>query len=496
MTDARRMSLFRYWTGAYFVTLFAGLLIFSGLAIVLIQHTTKHSRLHMMESVAQQFALRVVDPQGSFRDDRSLDQIMKQLLREANWNGFMPFMVMDTAGHQLFPIVLIPDERAPNNVPAPQGDTPGPPPIQPIMQRIFHANPAPKALTVSVQVLPQFGRIHFVQVPVLRQGVTAASVLLAMTDDDADQLNIPYSMLIPLLCLTLLLGWGTIFALTKRLLRPIQEVAEAANAMASGRYDIEINTRAREKEVYDMLHAIRTMAAKIQQLESLRTVLLAGVTHDLKTPIASISGLIQAVKDDVVHGEEQEEFLALSIQEAQRLQRMVEDLLDFNGFATGALKVSMEEVDLPRFAAEAVHQWQMADDRHRRFQVAVRDEGCPDRVRGDSVRMQQILDNLLNNASHAVADNGSITIILYDHDERFAGIDIADNGKGIPREEVPFIFERFYRGAGKKYQVRGMGLGLPFSLMLAKAQGGELTLKRTSQEGTTFTLLLPKPNIS
>jgi HAMP domain-containing protein len=170
-------------------------------------------------------------------------------------------------GHQLFPIVLIPDDRAPDNAPAPQGDTPGPPPIQPIMQRIFHANPAPKELTLSVEVLPQVGRIHFVQVPVLRQGVTAASVLLAMTDDDSARLNIPYSTLIPLLGLTLLLGWGTIFALTKRLLRPIQEVAEAANAMASGRYDIEINTRAREKEVYDMLHATRTMAAKIQQLE-------------------------------------------------------------------------------------------------------------------------------------------------------------------------------------------------------------------------------------
>ena len=110
----------------------------------------------------------------------------------------------------------------------------------------------------------------------------------------------------------------------------------------------------------------------------------------------------------------------------------------------------------------------------------------------DALRMQQIIINLLNNAKQAIDDNGVIKIQLYEKDDQELGIDIVDNGRGIPKHEQEFIFEPFYRGENKKLKVRGLGLGLPYSKMLAKAQNGDLMLKESNEAGTTFTLYIKK----
>jgi signal transduction histidine kinase len=100
--------------------------------------------------------------------------------------------------------------------------------------------------------------------------------------------------------------------------------------------------------------------------------------------------------------------------------------------------------------------------------------------------------NLLNNSLHAVKgrEHGEISVELF-RDGQFITMDVKDNGYGITEQEQPFIFERFYRGENKKHVERGLGLGLPFSLLLAKAQGGDLYLKKSTGEQTIFSLQLP-----
>lgn len=127
-----------------------------------------------------------------------------------------------------------------------------------------------------------------------------------------------------------LLGWLVIYLLTKKLSTPIKEVADAAKQIVMGNYDIHLEKDRREDEIYELIHSFKEMADRLRQLELMRTELLAGVTHELKTPVTSISGLVQAVKDDIVGGEEAKEFLEICSKETVRLQKMVEDLLDFN----------------------------------------------------------------------------------------------------------------------------------------------------------------------
>jgi signal transduction histidine kinase len=106
------------------------------------------------------------------------------------------------------------------------------------------------------------------------------------------------------------------------------------------------------------------------------------------------------------------------------------------------------------------------------------------------MRFQQIMTNLLNNAKHAMKESGHITIECSESLTQLL-ITVTNNGPPISEEEQPFIFDRFFRGEKKKYEVRGLGLGLPFSQMLARAMNGDLFLQSSSNEGTSFTITLP-----
>ncbi|KGT72834.1 histidine kinase, partial [Bradyrhizobium japonicum] len=287
-----------------------------------------------------------------------------------------------------------------------------------------------------------------------------------------------------------LLGWVVIYLLTRKLSEPIKDVADAAKQIVTGNYDIHFQKNVKEKEIYELIHSFKDMTDRLRQLELMRTELLAGVTHELKTPVTSISGLVQAVRDEIVTGEESKEFLEICAKETNRLQKMVEDLLDFNTYAMGDMKVSKELLNMNELIQEITHQWLIVQEEDSvKLTTLLPEQSIT--AATDPLRVQQILYNLLNNAKQAVVGNGTIEVSLSGH-EREIRIDVQDSGTGIPEEERHLIFERFFRGKQKKHKVRGLGLGLPFSRMMAKSLGGDLQLKQSSDAGTTFTIVLPK----
>jgi len=119
------------------------------------------------------------------------------------------------------------------------------------------------------------------------------------------------------------------------------------------------------------------------------------------------------------------------------------------------------------------------------YQVIVPEEVVYQTV--DPLRLQQIMINLLNNSYQSLDGEGSIMVILTEN-----SIDIKDTGAGVPEAEQPYVFERFFRGENKKLKVRGLGLGLPFSKMLAKALHGDLILKESNSKGSTFSIIWNK----
>lgn len=244
--------------------------------------------------------------------------------------------------------------------------------------------------------------------------------------------------------------------------------------------------------MYELVRSFKEMAMRLEQLESMRTELLAGVTHELKTPVTSISGLLQAIQDGVVSGDDAREFVKMAINETSKLKTMVGDLLAFNSFAVNAIPVKFEALEINQMVKDVVNQWRLMQDTDD-IQLTLTTLKELVTVNIDAIRFQQIFTNLLTNAEQAMKGLGNINVVLYDEKESVV-ITVSDHGQGIPKEEQDLVFERFYRGENKKYEVRGLGLGLPLSKMMAQSIHGDLHLVESSEKGTTFKLIIPKAN--
>ncbi|SET18367.1 Signal transduction histidine kinase [Salinibacillus kushneri] len=464
--ERKRIPLQRYWTTRYVYTLAIGLLVVTIISAVWIRHQTFESRISMMEFMAQEIANRFVNEEPG-RPDENIQNFLEKRGQFSNMESTPYIYIVNTEGRIL------------------SSNTPQSPYEQRINPSILNKEEKVQKLSIN-----QAGNLYLVKQPIELGSVLLGWAVVMDTEEHLNHVNQEYKQLFVMIAVLAVLGWAAIYFLSRRLSKPIKDVAKAARQVQEGNYDIQLPSQVKEEEVYELVHSFKEMSQQLQRLEGLRSELLAGVTHELKTPITSVSGLLQAVKNDVVTGEEAKEFLDISLKETTKMKTMVEDLLAFNSFVANAVPMNFETYSLQNLIKETIHQWEITQDEQNEFISAQLPEKDI-QVRVDSVRFQQIITNLLNNAKQAIEETGSIEINV-NEESKYVNIDVKDTGLGIPEEEQAFIFERFYRGEGKKYKVGGLGLGLPFSKMIAQTLGGDLKLVSSSETGTTFRLTLPK----
>ncbi|MFD2705722.1 sensor histidine kinase [Salibacterium lacus] len=466
----KKISLLRYWTTRYLITLVLGLIVVGILSVIWLRQTNLEHRLDMTRYLGQEISDRFVETQSG--------QMVPQ-------GGIFDYIeqrqgILDT---ELDPIIYIVDRsgRILSN------------PLErnPFSFDIFPVSLLENNSDVQRIQLASGEESYLVKTAIEAEGGTAGWVVVIQSAGQLTQMNEEYRLLAIMLVSLALIGWAVIYVLSKRLSRPIQDVATAARHVQEQDYDFTLPADIKEREVHELVHSFREMSGRLQELERLRLELLAGVTHELKTPVTSMTGLIQAVRDDVVTGEEAKEFLDVSLNEANRMKTMVADLLEFNSFSAHTVPISADNYNLNTLLTEIIHQWEVANDEES-LQLSLHTLEEPVFVHVDSMRLQQIIVNLLNNAKQALNDEGTIDVLLYNKDNDMAGIDIVDNGPGISEDEQYLIFERFFRGENKKYNTHGLGLGLPFSKIIAKSMSGDLVLTETGKGKTVFTLEMPK----
>lgn len=465
MKNNERVPLLQYWTTRYLITLAIGLIIMGVISTFLIRYNASQKRMESLKLLAEEIAERVVDAQGQLGINPFLPRDIERRQRFLGL-GNLSLVIVDGEGNLVFSRLTLP-----------HGD---------IVRNItinWEQNQSVRKLNLKPGM-----SVYLVKQPIKYEGDTLGNVFILHPVQEMPRSTEEYQLLIIMLSGVALLGWIIIFSFTRNLSKPVKDVAEAAKLIVAGNYDIKLNKNIKELELYELISSFKEMAERLRQLEALRTELLAGVTHELKTPVTSISGLLQAVKDEVVTGEEAKDFLEICGKETAKLQKMVEDLLDYNSFATGDIKVNKENHNLNQLLKEIIYQWSIGQDENR---VTVNTNFQEDTlyVATDAMRLQQIFYNLFNNAKQAIADGGMINVTLYRQAEEIM-VEIEDNGTGIPEDEQELVFERFYRGREKKNLVRGLGLGLSFSKMIARALGGDLLLKKSSSAGTTITIIL------
>ncbi len=228
-----------------------------------------------------------------------------------------------------------------------------------------------------------------------------------------------------------------------------------------------------------------------RRLEQMRRRFISDASHEIKTPLTAIGGFASAIADGTAATPEQRiRSATLIVREVERLNRLVNDLLDLSRIESGAVQLDLEEVDVPDLIRSAVEAFE-TQSRERDIEVDVVVPDDLPRARGDSDRLYQVLVNLLSNALRFNRDQGRITIGAR-CENGFIRVEVSDTGPGIPAVELPHIWERFHRAdASRARSEGGTGLGLAIVRSIVEAHGGQVSAESTPGVGSTFTFTVP-----
>ncbi|MEI6578754.1 MAG: ATP-binding protein, partial [Eubacteriales bacterium] len=277
------------------------------------------------------------------------------------------------------------------------------------------------------------------------------------------------------------------FFMAKRLSNPILKTAGAAKQIADGNYDVRIEENTNTKELSELTSSINHLADSLGKQEALRKQLTADVAHELRTPLTSVGTHLEAMVDGI--WEPTPERLQSCHEEVLRIGKIVQELESLAKVESENFKLDKTAVNPAALAQKAVSSFE-AEIKNKNLQVSV--EGQCSNIQADKDRLSQVFINLLSNAVKYTPEGGNIKITVSETD-RNVSIKFQDNGAGIDGEELPFVFERFYRAdKSRNRSTGGSGIGLAIVKSIVTAHGGTVEVQSKLNEGTCFTVTLPK----
>lgn len=292
------------------------------------------------------------------------------------------------------------------------------------------------------------------------------------------------AVLFPMILLAL--GGGAFIA--QRALAPIRELNEAVRAIIdTGRIDARISPRKTAGELHDLVVSFNQMLERIDRLIQGMRGVLDNVAHDLRTPLARLRGLAEMALQNPCDVVSSREALADCLEESERVLTMLNTLMDISEAETGAMRLDLKNVCVNAVVEQVVDLYRhVAEEKNIRLSVTSGREGA---AQADENRLRQAIGNLVDNAVKYTPDGGAVGIEIA-HATGQVIIGVRDSGIGIPREELPHVWERLYRGDKSRSQ-RGLGLGLSLVQAIAQAHAGRCEVESTPGAGSLFRLHLP-----
>lgn len=275
--------------------------------------------------------------------------------------------------------------------------------------------------------------------------------------------------------------------LARGMTQPLRDMAEAARGMARGDYRQRVHTMSRD-EVGQLAEAFNRMAGEMEGVERLRHDLVANVSHELKTPISALRARLENLLDGVERPTP--EILAVMLHQSERLSRLVDQLLDLSQLESGAVPLAREPIELAPLVQRVAGD--VTASRPERT-VEVRSEVPPNLplLDADPERLHQVLFNLLDNAYRFTPTGGVVTVRAA-RENGALRVSVQDTGPGIPAEQLPLVFERFYRAdPSRSREDGGTGIGLAIARSVVEAHGGKIWAESTVGKGSTFSFVLP-----
>lgn len=286
-----------------------------------------------------------------------------------------------------------------------------------------------------------------------------------------------------------LLALITAFGISRSITKPLQEMADAAEDLAGGEHR-RINPSG-PKEIQSLAHSLNEMIAKVHASRHAQRDFVANVSHELKTPLTSIRGFAGAIRDGTAETMEEKSQAAEIIEkEADRMYRMVQDLLDLARLDAGTAGLNREPLQIKEVLSTVVRQLSpQAGEAEVQLELTA---GSLPTVVGDRDRLAQVFTNLVDNAIQHAPPGSAVKIEVQSRGSELI-ISVTDSGEGIPEEDQNRIFERFYQvDKSRARSIKsGTGLGLAIVHELVKAHGGSIKLFSEPGLGTTFQVMIP-----
>lgn len=280
--------------------------------------------------------------------------------------------------------------------------------------------------------------------------------------------------------------------LARSIAAPIGRLATAAHRFADGDLEERVPVQGTE-EMAEAAQAFNYMAASLEQAEVLRSNLVADIAHELRTPLTVIQGNLQAILDDVYPLEKRE--IATVYDETLVLGRLVSDLRDLSQAEAGQLQLHEQSVEVQPVLDGLLNAFSDLA-RQQGVQLNSNVVSVTRPVWADPDRLRQILNNLVGNALRHMSDGGKVEIVVEEQgraqDEGRVRFSVVDTGPGISSEDLPHVFDRFWRAERSRSREHGgSGLGLAISRQLVEAQGGEIGVDSEAGRGSVFWFTLP-----
>jgi len=293
-------------------------------------------------------------------------------------------------------------------------------------------------------------------------------------------------------------GFGLLYAMP--LSSRIERVRAGAERIAGGQLGSEVRVEGHDEvarladDFNRMARALEEAAEREREMEKARRDLVAAVSHDLRTPLASTRALIEALADGVAADPQTESrYLSSASRELEHLSRLVDDLFELARIDAGLLQLSLEEASLHDLISDTISSFQpQADQRGVRLVGEV--AGDVDPVLANPSRLQRVLHNLVSNALRHTPADGTVALRATPEGEEVR-VEVADTGEGIAAEDLPRVFERSFRGEqsrtrAEKDDAPGAGLGLAIARGLVEAHGGTMDVESDLGRGSRFRFTL------
>ncbi|SMD19116.1 sensor histidine kinase [Lentzea albidocapillata] len=265
-----------------------------------------------------------------------------------------------------------------------------------------------------------------------------------------------------------------------QLVRPIRALTAATKRTAEG--DRTARVDGGSGEIGELARSFNAMSEKLAETERQRQAMVSDVAHELRTPLGNITGWLEATQDGLA--EPDPHLIDMLLEESLLLQRLVDDLHDLAQADAGTLRLHPEPIALDDVVEQVVNAQQNRE-------ILLRAETTPVHITADPVRLRQALGNLVANAVRYTPPGGEVVVKLFRWQDE-AILEVTDTGTGIAPDDVPHVFDRFWRAdKSRSRRTGGSGLGLAITRHLVEAHGGAVSLTSTLGEGSTFRISLP-----